>query len=171
MRQYLITFGVLLTIWSGVCLADTQATFVINNNSSYDLNKTETSSYSMKKWNFPQVVSKQQSVSTLTEFEEHWYRDPCDDFGKTVYTVNCPMGQQNITIKLSVSEHFDALINPVTGVYHLSNFSAETSGASCVILQPTGNIGYNENGNNVLTLIDQPINDTPVNPINTPSNQ
>jgi hypothetical protein len=146
MKPYLL-LGVILIAWVNVSMASTKGgDVVLNNNSSYEMTRTNLSSNQMEKWNFAQSIPAQQSVSTRVEFEWPWlFQSPTDDFGTVSYQISCPDGMENITLHTWM---LGTTREPAPG------FAIDHSGANCVISNPKFKYGFllNQNQQTIITF-------------------
>jgi hypothetical protein len=129
MKRYLI-WGIILSVWSSICLAGTAAgNYIINNNSSYEMNRVDMQSNQMNQWNFTKTISANQSITTPIEFEWLWFttHSAQDDSGTVSYQINCPSGKQIIKINAVVERRLPMIYSDY-GAY----FPIQSSGANCV---------------------------------------
>jgi hypothetical protein len=152
MKRYLIV-GIILSVCSSICFAFTPGgNFIVNNNSSFEMNRIDMQSIQMNKWNFPQTIPANQSTTSPIEFEWSWFSDPKNDSGTVSYKINCSTGTQIIKI--------NAIVHEVHGIRlpdYIASFPIQSSGVNCV---KTNYITDSENillpyvNNVVLTVLD-----------------
>jgi hypothetical protein len=150
MKRYLI-LGVILSVWSSVCLARTWgADFIINNNSNLQMNRTDSQSNKMAKWDFPQNIPVHQSIQTHIEFESNWFTTDKDDFGSVSYQVTCPSGTQTLTAQAIIDQH-------LLGLIAMPYYLVKSTGANCITTLPIANGEKNPlqvplTGSNIITI-------------------